>query len=103
VVVQVNGAKHDGSNLKGNKAKALDALQAAIQEHGQTPPDGSPGFPDGVATASRDQWRDAFYAAVKVKEPNIKDEAFRKRLARATTELLDSEQIGITGERCWIT
>jgi hypothetical protein len=40
---------------------------------------------------------------VKVKEPNIKDEAFRKRLARATTELLDSEQIGITGERCWIT
>lgn len=52
VVVQVAGAKLDGSNLKGNTGKALDALQRAIEEHGETPPDGSPGFPDGIVTAS---------------------------------------------------
>ena len=69
VVVQVDGAKQDGSNFKGHTAKALDALKAAIHEHGQTPPDGSPGFPEGVVTASRDQWREQYLTATKVKEP----------------------------------
>ncbi|MGY3108560.1 AAA family ATPase [Bradyrhizobium sp. LM6.9] len=41
VVVQVDPAKHDGSNLKGNAGKAFDSLERAIQEHGQCAPDGS--------------------------------------------------------------
>jgi hypothetical protein len=69
VVVQVDGAKHDGSNLKGNTGKALDALARAIEEYGETPPDGTPGFPDGVVTARRDQRRVQFYADVRAKEP----------------------------------
>lgn len=102
VVVQVDGSKHDGSNLKGNTGKALDALQRAIQEHGETPPDGSPGFPDGVVTASRDQWRNQFYADVRAKEPAIKEGTLRQRFNRVIGELIDSSQVEATGERCWV-
>jgi hypothetical protein len=84
VVVQVDGVKTDGSNLKGSTAKALDSLKLAIQEHGVCPPDGSPGFPDGVCTVSRDEWRDQFYADTKVKEPAILDAALRQRFTRAS-------------------
>jgi len=58
VVVQTDVATSDGSNLKGNTAKALDSLERAIAGHGVCPPDGSVGFPDGVATVSRDEWRE---------------------------------------------
>jgi hypothetical protein len=37
VVVKVDAAKQDGSNLKGNTAKALDALERAIEQHGDAP------------------------------------------------------------------
>jgi hypothetical protein len=103
VVVQVDAAKHDGSNLKGNTGKALDALVRAIQDHGETPPAGSPGFPDGVETASRDQWREQFYSATKVKEPDIADGTLRQRFLRARDELIDGGQVSATGERCWIS
>jgi hypothetical protein len=68
-----------------------------------TPPDGSPGFPDDVVTVTRDQWRDRFYADVKVKEPAVTDNTLRQRLSRARTELIDAEKVDATGERCWIT
>jgi AAA domain len=103
VVVQVDGAKHDGSNLKGNTGKALDALRLAIQEHGETPPEGSPGFADGVVTASRDQWRDQFYATTKIKEPDIVEGTLRQRFLRARDELIDGGHVSATGERCWIS
>jgi hypothetical protein len=103
VVVQVDGVKHDGSNLKGNTGKALDALVRAIQEHGTCAPDGSPGIPDGVATVGRDQWREQYYADVKIKEPDIKEPTLRSRFNRAVTELLDNDTVGATGERCWLT
>ena len=101
VVVQVDGAKHDGSKLTGSTAKALEALKAAIDLYGVTPPDGSPGFPDGVVTVTREQWRDAFYAAVRVKEPDIKDEAFRKRFARAVLDLTTAKEVETVGEWWW--
>src|ERR1700739_4706622 len=56
-IVQADGPKTDGSNLKGNAAKAFDSLRAVIEEDGQSPPAGSPGFPDGIVVASRDAWR----------------------------------------------
>ena len=102
VVIQADGPKTDGSNLKGNTAKAFDSLTRAIHEHGQCAPEGSPGFPDDVPTASRDQWRDQFYADTRAKEPDISANTLRQRLLRASDELINGEQVGATGERCWI-
>jgi hypothetical protein len=102
VVVQVDGAKHDGSHLKGNTAKALDSLERAVEEHGECPPDGSPGFPAGVVTVSRDQWRDQFYRDAKAKEPNVEDKTLRQRLLRARPELIEAKKVAATGERCWL-
>jgi hypothetical protein len=102
VVVQADVVTCDGSNLKGQSAKALESLERAIQEHGEVPPDGSPGFPDGVATVTRDQWRDQFYADAKAKEPAIADATLRQRFTRAVGELLAADQTATVGERCWI-
>jgi hypothetical protein len=99
VVVQADVAVCDGSNLKGKTAKAMDALELAIEEHGEVPPDGSVGFPDGVATVTRDQWRDQFYADVKAKEPAIADATLRQRFTRASGELLAADQTVAVGER----
>jgi hypothetical protein len=93
VVVQADVVVCDGSNLKGNAARAMDALERAIEEHGVCPPDGSVGFPDGVATVTRDQWRDQFYADAKAKEPNVEENTLRQRLLRARTELIDAEKV----------
>jgi hypothetical protein len=102
VVVQADIVTSDASNLKGNSGKALDSLELAIEQHGESPPDGSRGFPDGVVTVSRDQWREQFYADAKAKEPALLDATLRQRFTRATNELLAAEQIGALGERCWI-
>ena len=104
VVVQTDAAKQDGSNLKGNTAKALDSLKRAIEAHGECPPDGSPGFEDDVPTVTRDQWRDRFYADTRVKEPAIPESTLRSRFNRAIDELVNSgEQVGAAGERFWFT
>jgi hypothetical protein len=102
VVVQADVVVCDGSNLKGNAAKALESLERAIAEHGVCPPNGSVGFPDGVATVTRDQWRDRFYSEAKVKEPAIADATLRQRFTRASGELLAAEQTVAVGERVWI-
>src|SRR6266850_1742857 len=38
VVVQVDAVTHDGLNLKGHTAKALESFQPAVAEHCQRPP-----------------------------------------------------------------
>src|SRR5450432_3817446 len=102
VVVPVDMVKpFDGADLKGNAAKALDALERAIEAHGECPPDGSPGFPDAVVTVSRDQWRDQFYTDAKVKEPKILDATLRQRFTRATGELLKAGKYVAVGEWVW--
>jgi hypothetical protein len=102
VVVQAKIAPDDGSNLKGSTEKALESLERAIEQHGECPPDGSPGFPDGVVTVTRDQWREQFYADTRAKVPNILEGTLRQRFTRANGELLDAGKIGATGERVWI-
>ena len=102
VVVQADASKQNGSNLKGNTVKALDSLKRSIEAHGECPPDGSPGFEDDVLTVTRDQWRDQFYADTRVKEPDIIQGTLTQRFTRAFTELMEADQIGTTGERCWI-
>jgi AAA domain len=103
VVVQVDAVTpFDVSKLKGNSAKAFDSLERAIEANGECVPDGSPGFPDGVCTVSRDEWRDQFYADTKAKTPAILDPALRQRFTRAIGELLNGEKIIAVGERVWI-
>ncbi|WP_050043597.1 AAA family ATPase [Bradyrhizobium sp. LTSPM299] len=101
VVVQVDGAKHDGTNLKGTTGKALDSLKLAIQEHGETPPEGSAGFPDGIVTATREQWRVPFSAATKAKEPDIREDALKRRFNRAVLDLTSTKEIETVGEWFW--
>jgi hypothetical protein len=103
VVVQADVVVCDGSNLKGNTAKALESLERAIQEHGEVPPDGSVGFPDGVPTVTRDQWRGQFYGDAKAKEPNVPDNTLKQRFTRATVDLIESERVAATGERVWLS
>jgi hypothetical protein len=103
VVVQADVVTSDGSNLKGNSGKALDSLERAIEQHGECPPDGSPGFPDGVVTVTRDQWRERFYVDAKGKEPSIKEGTLRSRFNRAIEELVDREErVETAGERFWL-
>jgi hypothetical protein len=60
------------------------------------------GIPEGVETASRDQWREQFYAATKAKEPDIKETTLRSRFNRAIEELVDKEgTVETVGERFW--
>lgn len=103
VVVQMDGTKHDGSNLRGHTGKVYDSLERAVEAHGECPPDGAPGFPSGVVTVSRDQWRDQYYADTRAKEPNLAEHSLRQRLLRARGELEKAGKIAMTGERCWIT
>lgn len=98
VVVRCDGPKTDGSNLKGNAAKALTSLETAIAEHGECPPDDA----IGETTVSREQWRAQFYADARAKEPAVAEEALRKRFTRTTAELLEKGDVGSNGERWWI-
>jgi hypothetical protein len=102
VVVQADASKQNGSNLKGNTAKALDALKRAIQAHGECLPDRSPGFEDNVPTVTRDQWREEFYAMTRIKEPKIAQGTLTQRFTRAIADLIETDQVGATGERCWV-
>jgi hypothetical protein len=102
VVVQADAAKQDGSNLKGNTAKALDALATVIDEDGESPPAGSPGFPEGIVVARRDVWRNRFYADALAKEPKAEETALRQRFSRAIKELTTGEQVASVGEWFWI-
>jgi AAA domain len=102
VVVQADAAKQDGSNLKGNAAKALDALATVIDEDGESPPAGSPGFPEDIVAARRDVWRNRFYADALAKEPKVTEETLRQRFSRAIKELTTAGQIASVGEWFWI-
>lgn len=66
VVVQADTVpcKTDGSNLKGNAAKALESLRATMEADGKSPPAGSPGFPEGVLAVTQDAWRNRFHYRV---------------------------------------
>ena len=103
VVKQIAAASvTDGSNLKGQSAKALESLERAIESHGVEPPMGSAGFPSGVVAVDRDRWREQLYADAKIKEPLAPDGTLRQRFTRAVTDLTNSETIGTCGEWVWI-
>jgi hypothetical protein len=102
VVVQADVVTNDGSNLKGNAAKAFDSFKLALAEHGQVAPDGSHGFPDGMTVVSRDKWQAQFYADAKAKEKDVTEDTLSKRFRRAIGELVKSQQIGTLGQWFWL-
>ncbi|MEH2485772.1 AAA family ATPase [Bradyrhizobium sp. AZCC 2230] len=104
VVVQADAApsKTDGSNLKGNAAKALQSLKAAVEADGESPPAGSPGFPEGVLAVTRDAWRNRFLADAWAKEPKAAEDTLSKRFRRAVVELNESEAVGSSGQWFWL-
>jgi hypothetical protein len=101
VVVQADPAKSDGSNLKGQTTKALESLERAIQEHGVCPPDGTPGFTDGVVAVTREQWRARFYADTRAREDKVTEDTLRKRFNRAILDLT-GKQVEAMGEWFWL-
>ena len=92
----------DVTKLKGHTAKVFNSLERAVEQVGECPPDGSPGFPEGVVTVSRDEWRDRYYADTRIKEPKILDAALRQRFTRATGDLLKAGKYGGVGEKVWL-
>jgi AAA domain-containing protein len=102
VVAQVDASKDSGSNLRSHAEKALEALEQAIEEHGQRVPDKSLGFPDGTVAVAPDTWRDRYYADCRDREPQVADDTISKRYRRAVRELIDGKQVGRTGEWNWI-
>jgi hypothetical protein len=102
VVVPADMVTYDGSNLKGQSAKALDSFKIAVAEHGQLSPEGSHGFPEGLSVVSRDKWQERFCADTKVKEPKITDDTLSKRFRRAVEDLVKGEQIGALGQWFWL-
>ena len=73
-----------------------------VPEDGQSPPAGSPGFPDGIVVASRDAWRNRFYKDAGAKEPQATEDTLSKRFRRAVSQLLDGNQICSIGEWFWL-
>jgi hypothetical protein len=102
VAVQADAVTYDGSNLKGQSAKALESLERAIEERGERPPHGSPGFPDGVVTVTREQWRERFYADTRAREDKVTEDTLRKRFNRAILDLGTEKQLETTGEWFWL-
>jgi AAA domain len=102
VVVQADVVTSDGSNLKGQTTKALESLERAIEAHGESPPDRSPGFPDGVVTVNREQWRARFYADTRAREDKVTEDTLRKRFNRAILDLTTGKQLETMGEWFWL-
>nr|WP_306235704.1 AAA family ATPase [Bradyrhizobium sp. Bra64] len=104
VVVQAGAlpCKTDGSNLKGNAAKALESLRVAIGADGESPPAGSPGFPEGVLAVTRDAWRNRFLADAWGKEPKAAEDTLSKRFRRAVIELTEGNNVSSLGQWFWL-
>ena len=103
VVIQAEAiATNDGSNMKGNAAKALDSLRAVMDEEGQSPPPGASGFPVGAVVVARDTWRDRFYKDARAKAPKATEDALSRRFRRAATELKEGGSIGECGQWVWL-
>ncbi|MDH2341547.1 AAA family ATPase [Bradyrhizobium sp. SSUT77] len=104
VVVQANAlpCKTDGSNLKGNAAKAMGSLRVAIEADGESPPAGSPGFPNDTLAVTRDAWRSRFLADAWVKEPKATEDTLGKRFRRAVVELTEGHKVGSSGQWFWL-
>ena len=63
------------------ESHALRALEKAIKEHGVLIVDDAAGFPDGVPTVSKEQWRAAFEAEdASRRSPNALRVAFNRAL-----------------------
>jgi hypothetical protein len=85
------------AGVGGHNGAVLKSLKAAIDASGETPPEGSPGFPDGITVVSRDIWRVRYYADT----PDKDGDAVRKRFTRAVPKLLEEKLVNQVGEWFW--
>ncbi|MBR0792696.1 AAA family ATPase [Bradyrhizobium manausense] len=92
----------DGLNLRGNTAKAFEALRTVLEKDGGEPGPVDLGYPDGVPTVTRDAWRNRFYADVLAKEPALDAETLRQRFHRASGRLIEASHVGAMGARVWL-
>ena len=96
VVIETGAPPISKKRLRGDKATALEALDAAIGKLGKTI-NGNQNIPSGVQCVNEDPWRVEFYAR-KIGEQDTKKKAFQ----RAVRDLRDLKSIGIYNGLIWM-
>jgi hypothetical protein len=80
------------------ESEALRALGKAIAEHGVLIVDVAAGFPDGVTTVSREQWRAMFEANYSGRGSA---DARRMAFNRAVKTTIDKALVNARNDRFW--
>ena len=79
------------------EAMAIKALGRALKERGYLPLEHEDGFPDDIATVSKDEWRDS-YAKLR---PGDAD-SNRQALNRISKKLIESGRVNSRHNRVWL-
>lgn len=82
--------------LIGHAKRALELLQDALADQGQT---GYGGVPAGLPSIPDQWWRDRFYDRAM---PGEKNDTKQKAFNRATTHLINERLVGMANKRVWI-
>jgi hypothetical protein len=102
VVVPAQVSPDDGSNLKSNADKVLDALHAVIEAGGIQPPPGAPDLPEGTVAAPRYAWRNRFLLDAAKREPEAKPETHDRVFRRAVTDLTKAGRVDGGDDWFWL-
>jgi hypothetical protein len=102
VVVQTKVTPADGSNLKSNADKVLDALRGVIDAGGQDQPPDAPDLPEGVLATPRHAWRNRFLADASKREPDAKPDTHDRTFRRAVPELTKAGKVGEIDGWFWL-
>jgi hypothetical protein len=86
---------------RGVAKGVLQSLRAALEQSGEQPPAGSPGFPDDVTVVQRETWRARYFADTDADQATDKD-SVRRRFDRAVVALVDEEFVAQVGEWFWM-
>ena len=82
--------------LRGHKARAMEALELALIDHGKTMR-GHRNIPEGAVCVAEEKWRASFYAK-STGEQETKKKAFQ----RAVHDLQDMGRVGVYDGEVWI-
>jgi AAA domain len=101
VVVPAKVTPDDGSNLRSNADKVLDALRAVIEVGEQSLPADAPALPDGILAAPRHAWRNRFLLDAAKREPEGKSETLDRIFRRGVADLTKGEKVRSAGDWFW--
>ena len=101
VVVQANVMPKDGSGLRSNADKVLEALGAVIEDGSECRPPDAPALSDGVKAAPRHAWRNRFLLDTQKREPDAKPETLDRIFRRAVTELSGANRVRSLDDWFW--